>query len=75
MASDEYAVESVSRARRTNGETEHRMSAEMQEADTGYGRCLNAGYKATFRGGYGPQDKLTISEDSALGSPCPNLLG
>jgi hypothetical protein len=31
------------RARRINGETKRRMAVEMQEADTGYGRCHNAG--------------------------------
>jgi hypothetical protein len=62
------------RARRINGETKHRMTVEMQEADTGYGRCLNAGCKAVFRGGNGQDGKPIISEDSALGSPCPNLL-
>jgi len=62
------------RARRINGESKHRMTVEMQGADTGYGRCLNAGCKATFRGGCGPDGKLIISEDSALGSPCTNAL-
>jgi hypothetical protein len=62
-------------ARRINGETKHRMTVEMQAADTGYGRCLNAGCKAVFRGGNGPDGKPIISEDSALGSPCPNALG
>ncbi len=63
------------RARRINGETKHRMTVEMQEADTGYGRCLNAVCKAAFRGGHGPDGKPTISQDTALGSPCPNRLG
>ncbi len=63
------------RARRVNGETKHRMAVEMQDAQTGSGRCLNGGCKATFRGGYGPDGKPTISEDSALGSPCPKVLG
>jgi hypothetical protein len=62
------------RARRINGETKHRMAVEMQDAQTGSGRCLNAGCKATFRGGYGTDGNLTISEDSALGSACPNGL-
>jgi len=62
------------RARRINGETKHRMTVEMQAADTGYGRCLNAGCKAVFRDGNGPDGKPIISEDSALGSPCPNSL-
>jgi len=62
------------RARRINGETKHRMTVEMQEAETGYGRCLHPGCKATFRGGYGQDGNPTISEDSALGSPCPNRL-
>ena len=62
-------------ARRINGETKHRMTIEMQGADTGYGRCLNAGCTAVFRGGHGPDGKPIISEDSALGSPCPNVLG
>jgi hypothetical protein len=44
----------VVHARRVNGGTKHRMTVEMQEADTGYGRCLNAGCKAVFRGGNGP---------------------
>jgi len=59
------------RARRINGETKHRMTVEMQERDTGDGRCLNAGCKATFRGGYGPDGKPIVSEDSAIGSACP----
>lgn len=59
------------RARRINGETNHRMTVEMPQADTGYGRCLNAGCQAMFRGGNGPDDKPIISEDSALGSRCP----
>jgi hypothetical protein len=62
------------RARRINGEAKHRMTVDMQEADTGYGKCLNVGCKATFRGGY-LEGKPTISEDSALGSPCPSELG
>jgi hypothetical protein len=45
------------------------MTVEMQEAETGCGRYLNAGCKATFRGGYGPDGKLIISEDGAVGSP------
>jgi hypothetical protein len=61
------------RAQRINGETKHRMTLEMQEADTGYHRCLNAG-KATFRGGY-LEGKPPISKDSALRSPCPNTIG
>jgi len=62
-------------ARRINGETKHRMAVEMQGPDTGYGHCLNAGSKALFRGGTGPDGKPTISEDSALGSNCPNDVG
>ena len=63
------------RARRINGESKHRMTVEMESADTGYGRCLNAECKAIFRGGNGPNGKPIISEDSALGAPCPNTLG
>lgn len=47
------------------------MTVEMQSADTGYGRCLNAGCKAVFRGGFGQGGKPTISEDSAIAVPCP----
>lgn len=61
-------------ARRVNGETKHRMAVEMQDAETGYGRCLNTGCKATIRGGYALSQQPIISEDSALGSPCPNTL-
>jgi hypothetical protein len=56
------------RARRINGETKHRVAIEIQDAQTGYARCLNAGRKAIFRGGNGPDGKPIISEDSALGS-------
>jgi hypothetical protein len=35
------------RARRINGETKHRMTVEMQGADTGYGRYLNARMQAS----------------------------
>jgi hypothetical protein len=63
------------RARRINGETKHRMAVEMQDAQTGHGKCLNAGCKAHFWGGNCPDGKPTISADSALGSPCPNVLG
>ena len=61
-------------ARRVNGETKHRMTVEMQDAATGYGQCLNAGCKAVFRGGNGPNGKPVVSEDSAVGSAYPNLL-
>jgi hypothetical protein len=58
-------------ARRINGETKHRMTVEMQDEQTGYGRCLNAGCNATFRDGFGLDGKPTISEDNAIGSACP----
>ena len=61
-------------ARRVNGEIKHRMVVEMHDAETGYGRCLNTGCKATIRGGYALSQHPIIAEDSALGSPCLNVL-
>jgi hypothetical protein len=61
-------------ARRVNGETKHRMSAEMHDAQTGFAKCLSPGCNALFRVGSGPNGKPMVSEDSAIGSPCPNPL-
>jgi hypothetical protein len=50
------------------------MMVDMADQESGSGGCLNPGCIAIFRGGNGPDGKPVISEDSALGSPCPNVL-